>query len=70
MIQIVSAVTVTTISPEDFKGLIEMAEEGMRLASQYDLSNDLAPMPDPQAEAERALLISRCKVHLGDSPCL
>lgn len=64
MIQIVSPAGVSDISQEDFLELIEMAEEGMRMASQYDMSSDLSPFPDPAAETARQELIDECKTHL------
>lgn len=66
MIQIVSAAGVSNFSQEDFLELIEMAEEGMRAASQYDMSSDLSPFPDPAAEAERQGIINKCRAHIEE----
>lgn len=64
MIQIVSAAGVTEITQEDFQELLDLAEDGLSQARQYDMSSDLTPFPDPQADAEREALLEKCRTHL------
>ena len=64
MIRIESTEGVTYLSREDFQELIDMAEEGKAMVRQYDLSNALAPLPDPQADKAREALLAKCRSHL------
>lgn len=66
MIQIATHSTAIEITQEDFQELIDMAEEGKAMSRQYDLSNSLVPLPDPQADEAREALLAKCKTLLED----